>query len=41
MRFAPRGTTEQVEEGRVFAPKFDDNGLIVCIIADAWSGEVL
>jgi phosphoribosyl-AMP cyclohydrolase len=41
MRFAPRGTTEQVEEGRVFAPKFDDNGLIVCIIADAWSSEVL
>jgi phosphoribosyl-AMP cyclohydrolase len=41
MRFAPRGTTEQVEEGRVFAPKFDENGLITCIIADAWSGEVL
>lgn len=41
MRFAPRGTTEQVEEGRVFAPKFDADGLITCVVADAWSGEVL
>jgi phosphoribosyl-AMP cyclohydrolase len=41
MRFAPRGTTEQIEEGRVFAPKFDADGLIVCVVSDAWSGEVL
>jgi phosphoribosyl-AMP cyclohydrolase len=41
LRFAPRGTTEQVEEGRVFAPKFDADGLIVCVVSDAWSGEVL
>jgi phosphoribosyl-AMP cyclohydrolase len=41
MRFAPRGTTDQVEEGRVFAPKFDAEGLIACVVADAWSGEVL
>jgi phosphoribosyl-AMP cyclohydrolase len=39
--FAPRATTEQVEEGRLFAPKFDDNGLIPCIVTDAWSAEVL
>lgn len=39
--FAPRGTTEQVEDGRVFAPKFDSDGLIVCVVTDAWSGEVL
>lgn len=39
--FAPRGTTEQIEEGRVFAPKFDADGLIPAIVADAWSGEVL
>lgn len=41
MRFAPRGTAEQVEEGRVFAPKFDEGGLIPCIVSDAWTGEVL
>jgi phosphoribosyl-AMP cyclohydrolase len=40
-RFAPRSSTEQIEEGRVFAPKFDDDGLIPAIVADAWSGEVL
>jgi phosphoribosyl-AMP cyclohydrolase len=39
--FAPRGTTEQIEEGRVFAPKFDADGLIPAVVADAWSGEVL
>ncbi len=41
MRFAPRGSTEQVEEGRVFAPKFDADGLIPCVVSDAWTGEVL
>jgi len=40
-RFAARMSTEQVEEGHVFAPKFDENGLITCIVTDAWSGEVL
>lgn len=40
-RFAPRSSTEQIEEGRVFAPKFDEAGLIPAIIADAWSAEVL
>jgi phosphoribosyl-AMP cyclohydrolase len=40
-RFAPRSSTEQIEEGRVFSPKFDDDGLIPAIVADAWSGEVL
>jgi len=39
--FAPRGTTEQVEEGRAFAPKFDADGLIACVVTDASSGEVL
>jgi phosphoribosyl-AMP cyclohydrolase len=39
--FAPRATTEQVEEGRLFAPKFDADGLITCVITDAWSAEVL
>jgi len=39
--FAPRATTDQVEEGRLFAPKFDANGLITCVVTDAWSAEVL
>ena len=39
--FAPQGTPDQVEEGRVFAPKFDSNGLIGCIVTDAWTAEVL
>jgi phosphoribosyl-AMP cyclohydrolase len=39
--FAPRATTEQIEEGRLFAPKFDADGLITCVVTDAWSAEVL
>ena len=39
--FAPRATTEQVEEGRLFAPKFGADGLITCVVTDAWSAEVL
>ncbi len=39
--FAPQGTPEQVEEGHVFQPKFDDQGLVTCVVADAWTGDVL
>jgi phosphoribosyl-AMP cyclohydrolase len=39
--FARRGSTEEVEEGRAFTPKFDANGLITCVTTDAASGEVL
>ena len=39
--FAPRGSTEEVEEGRAFAPKFDADGLLTCVATDARSGEVL
>jgi len=39
--FAARQSIEQVEEGHQCAPKFDENGLIVCITSDAASGEVL
>jgi phosphoribosyl-AMP cyclohydrolase len=39
--FAPRATDEQVEEGRLFAPKFDADGLITCVVTDAWTTEVL
>ena len=39
--FARRGSTEEVEEGRAFAPKFDTDGLITCVATDARSGDVL
>jgi phosphoribosyl-AMP cyclohydrolase len=40
-RFSPRVNKEQVEEGQVLAPKFDADGLLTCVVTDAWSGEVL
>lgn len=39
--FAARGDHEAIETGTAFAPKFDADGLIVAIVADADSGEVL
>ncbi len=38
---APRRSVEAVEEGRLFAPKFDAQGLIPAITTDAATGEVL
>jgi phosphoribosyl-AMP cyclohydrolase len=40
-RFAPRGDLHAVETGTAFAPKFDRDGLIVAVVADASSGDVL
>jgi phosphoribosyl-AMP cyclohydrolase len=40
-RFAARLPDNEVEEGRVFAPKFDRNGLITCVVTDAGTGDVL
>ncbi len=39
--FAPRGSTEEVEEGHALAPKFDPDGLLTCVTTDAGTGEVL
>jgi phosphoribosyl-AMP cyclohydrolase len=39
--FAPRGSTQEVEEGLALAPKFDADGLLTCVATDARSGEVL
>jgi len=39
--FAQRGSTEQVEEGLAFAPKFDADGLVTCVATDVRSGDVL
>ena len=39
--FAAPGTKAAVEEGTVFTPRFDANGLIACIAVDATDGQVL
>ena len=39
--FALRGAKAEIEEGTSFAPKFDGDGLIVCITSDAKSHEIL
>lgn len=39
--FGPRLTVEQVEEGRILAPKFDADGLIPAVTTDHDSGELL
>jgi phosphoribosyl-AMP cyclohydrolase len=39
--FKQPGSTEEVEEGLVFSPRFDADGLITCVVADAASGETL
>lgn len=39
--FDQRTSIEQVEEGYTLAPKFDNDGLIVCVTTAAKTGEVL
>ncbi len=39
--FHARSDKKTIEEGSVFAPKFDQDGLIVAVAQDADSGEVL
>src|SRR3569623_1221048 len=41
VEFQKRLTIEQVEEGNDLAPKFDRDGLIVCVTTAAKTGEVL
>jgi phosphoribosyl-AMP cyclohydrolase len=40
-RFSARGNTREIETGNVFMPKFDEHGLISCIVTDVGDGEVL
>jgi phosphoribosyl-AMP cyclohydrolase len=40
-QFHNRSSVEQVEEGNVLAPKFDERGLIPCVTTDFESGELL
>ncbi|WP_153770650.1 phosphoribosyl-AMP cyclohydrolase [Labrenzia sp. CE80] len=39
--FANRISVEQVEEGKLLAPKFDGDGLLPVVTTDAETGEVL
>lgn len=39
--FGPRDSKAAIEEGLVFAPKFDAQGLIPCMTLDAATGEPL
>ena len=39
--FAQRGSTEAVEEGLAFAPKFDADGLVTCVATEARTGDLL
>ncbi|MCW2273874.1 phosphoribosyl-AMP cyclohydrolase [Rhodoblastus acidophilus] len=42
MSFPPPSSDKQtLEEGAVFTPKFDANGLIVCVTQEAATGEIL
>jgi phosphoribosyl-AMP cyclohydrolase len=41
VRFAQPLNTIQVEGGHVLTPRFDADGLMVCVVTDAWTGEVL
>lgn len=41
IKFFPRTSVEQVEEGQELAPKFDAEGLLPCITTAAKTGEVL
>jgi phosphoribosyl-AMP cyclohydrolase len=36
-----RNSTQAVEEGQVFSPKFDADGLLTCVATDLHTGEVL
>ena len=39
--FSPRGSEQDIEEGQVFAPKFDAGGLIACVVTDVRTGALL
>jgi phosphoribosyl-AMP cyclohydrolase len=41
MSFARLTARNEIEEGAVFSPKFDANGLITCVVTHADTGEVL
>jgi phosphoribosyl-AMP cyclohydrolase len=41
VKFPPAGAAADLEEGLTLTPKFDANGLVICVATDAASGDVL
>jgi phosphoribosyl-AMP cyclohydrolase len=41
VQFPPAGAPADLEEGSALTPKFDANGLVICVATDAASGDVL
>src|SRR5437660_9684685 len=41
LQFSTAASKAELEEGTIFAPRFDANGLIVCVTTDAHTGAVL
>ena len=41
LMFKRRHSIQEVEEGKYFAPKFDENGLIPVITSDCQTGDIL
>ncbi len=39
--FTPRGDKSDIEEGANFSPKFDPDGLIVCVTTETRTGDIL
>ncbi|HMA70844.1 MAG TPA: phosphoribosyl-AMP cyclohydrolase [Xanthobacteraceae bacterium] len=39
--FSQRGSDHEIEEGQAFAPKFDADGLIACVVTDVQTGALL
>jgi phosphoribosyl-AMP cyclohydrolase len=39
--FSPRGSAQEIEEGQLFAPKFDAAGLITCVVTDEETSALL
>ena len=40
-KFATRGSRHDIEKGNIFCPKFDENGLIPCIVSEYETGITL
>ena len=40
-KFATRGSKHDIEKGNIFCPKFDENGLIPCIVSEYETGVTL
>jgi phosphoribosyl-AMP cyclohydrolase len=40
-KFAARGSKHDIEKGNIFCPKFDENGLIPCIVSEYETGITL